>query len=416
MKTIFPYTEVIEKEICHRPEKVFWVGLLSVEGLWLLSHEDQSVIQKALSDRLKMLCPYVTDVYFRIQHYDFIFFIQEEKNETLSFYERWNEDLPKILHGFRQSFLVNGIAHHFIPRFGFSTSCFDNFSIQDWILRAQISVQKAKENPNCTYFFQEKDKILRQEEFYLRSDLCQAINQNEFEVYYQPKINIETNTCVGVEALARWSRPNFGMVSPTVFIPALEKNHLIEDFSKIVLDKICKDIDKIQQIYQVKIPVSFNLSMNQIDTEIKCRYFEGMMADVQRRYSEIQFDVELTENLLVNDFKKCSQLIKNLKTMGITCSLDDFGTGFSSLNYLQYLSADILKIDKSFIDNLGSSKAYILVESIINLAHKLDFRVVAEGVETQEQWELLKQLKCDDIQGYYISPPLRIQEFSQWLK
>lgn len=248
----------------------------------------------------------------------------------------------------------------------------------------------------------------------LEKEIKRAIKNDEWVLYYQPKLDVSTNKITGVEALIRWNHPERGILSPFEFIEFAEQRGLINQIGDWVLRTACKQVKEWTDIgFQIKISV--NLSAVQLRQE----KFSDFIIDEMNK-AEIkpqQLDLEVTETMLMDNVETAVNTLNRLRTRGISISIDDFGTGYSSLGYLKKLPIDTLKIDRMFImDSTTDNHDKNMVKTIISMAHGLDLLVVAEGVETQEQFDLLKELSCDEIQGYLISKPVDAESFTKLLE
>ncbi|MFC5468271.1 putative bifunctional diguanylate cyclase/phosphodiesterase [Cohnella suwonensis] len=243
----------------------------------------------------------------------------------------------------------------------------------------------------------------------LECDLFKAVENKEWEVYYQPKVSVDEHRIVGVEALIRWNR-NGEAVSPDLFIPLAEKLGLIGHIGQAVMDKAFGFLRLSSMKDRVPIVLSVNLSPYQLMepdfTQSVIRLTEKHGVNPRR----IMF--EITESAYMHHFDKAQNAIRQLKELGYTFSLDDFGVGYSSFQYLSRLDFTELKLDKSFVQSLAHNrKNRVIIRSIIGLAKQLGIAIVVEGVETKEQWKTLKTLNCHSYQGYYFSKPLSAEEW-----
>ncbi|RAK08974.1 diguanylate cyclase (GGDEF)-like protein [Halanaerobium saccharolyticum] len=242
----------------------------------------------------------------------------------------------------------------------------------------------------------------------LKRDLRTAIKKEEFELYYQPKLRCSDHKICGLEALIRWQHPDRGMVSPYKFIKLAEETGLIIEIGDWVLEQAFKQLLKWQQKYEDQISLSVNLSPLELYDEHKIKKIKKLQQQYQINKDLLEF--EITENVLLDNRGDPLQILKQLKRLGFSIALDDFGIGYSSFSYLSRLPIDTLKIDKSFIDQLNDQKNMILIDSIINLSHKMKLEVIAEGIETADQLKTMSDLNCDQIQGYYFYRPLPLSE------
>lgn len=408
-----PYHQWMERRMDGVPVENLWAGLLAVEGLWLLPPDQQIALQDDISRRLKTALGDLGDLCFRMQHYDFLFVLNAQHLSR--------EDIgglaQKISNCFNEPFVLDGLVHHILPHIGMASAEFENFTIRDWITHTQWAMQEAREKHIPHHVFSVEDKHNKSEQYRLQSDLKQALQHNAFDLNYQPKVDLQSGVCVGAEALARWERPHYGSVSPSVFIPALENSNLIVNFGKCMLKNLTHQLQAWRSNNFPMVRISFNVSAVQFNNdEAGLSSFERLLRETVTNNPDILLDVELTEGTLMNDLKRSLEIIHNMKSMGATCSIDDFGKGFSSLSYLKTLPVDCLKIDKMFVDDLCESpQTEAIVSAIIFMAHQLNLVVVAEGVETEQQYEKLRKMGCDQAQGFYIAKPMSANDFSNWL-
>ena len=239
----------------------------------------------------------------------------------------------------------------------------------------------------------------------LENKLKTAIRNERFILYYQPQYYTSTKKLRGVEALIRWQDEDNKFISPALFIPMAEKNGTIVPIGKWVVEQSIKQY----AIWRSQFGFPFVMSINISALQYKEDDFVESVVEVMERYkvSPSEIELEITESVLIDDFEEVYEKLKALRSYGIRISLDDFGTGFSSLSYLKKLPIDTLKIDKSFIDTvLTDSSSRVIMESIVNMVKALGFESIAEGVEQMEQYEYLQSIGCNVIQGYLFSKPL----------
>ena len=246
------------------------------------------------------------------------------------------------------------------------------------------------------------------------SRLRQALAQDEFELNFQPQVNLKTGQITGAEVLLRWHSPT-GTVSPAVFIPAAEENDLIGEIGDWVLHNACQQLGRwhTQEIFALTLAI--NLSAKQLQQP----NFQQQLIQTVEQYgiSPALIDLELTESVLITQPDSVSRLLKDLQQVGFSVAIDDFGTGYSSLGYLHQLPVNILKIDKCFVRNLDKNMGnMVIVKAIVDMAHGLNVNTIAEGVETAEELAVLQQFDCEAMQGYLYSPPLSVDAFEQLLQ
>lgn len=249
----------------------------------------------------------------------------------------------------------------------------------------------------------------------MEEEILTAIKNNEFIIYLQPKFDTITENVVGAEALIR-KQINGEIISPDKFIPRYEKTGIITILDMYVLSEVCKLQNKWKNLNFQLIPISINESRHHLKNKNHFRELE----DIVKKYNANTnlIELEMTETTIVEDMKMAKKAAETVKKLGFIVSMDDFGTGYSSFNILKDIEIDILKIDKTFFDNLEDNiRAQIIIETIINMCKRLNIKTVAEGIETKGQVDFLKKLKCDMVQGYYFSKPLTIVEFeNKYLK
>lgn len=284
-------------------------------------------------------------------------------------------------------------------------------TVSDFYRIADIAIYEAKSSGrNKSVFYDETmyDRLIQFNT--LEKDFERALENNEFIVHYQPQVTVKTKKTHSVEALVRWEHPEKGMLFPNYFIEYAEKSGLISKLGDLVLKSACEQVVKWMNDGMVDIQVAINISKRQIiDNDFVLRSI-GIIEEAGLSPQNIEF--EITESMLTVDSVDTINKLNQLRDYGIRISLDDFGTGYSSFNSLHELPIQILKIDKGLIDNiLKSNETMIMLESIIDLAHKLRLEVVAEGVENEEEVRILESLNCDMIQGFFYSKPLHPDKF-----
>jgi EAL domain-containing protein (putative c-di-GMP-specific phosphodiesterase class I) len=244
----------------------------------------------------------------------------------------------------------------------------------------------------------------------LESGLRKALDNNELIVFYQPLIDLSTNKLVGMEALLRWHHPEKGMISPGDFIPLAEETGLIEPIGDWVLRAACKQNKKWQDAGYPAVKVSVNMSARQFSKKNLVENISNILAETGLKPEHL--GIEITESVIMQDVKSTISKLQKLHNMGVSLAIDDFGTGYSSLSYLKLFPINDLKIDRSFVFNIttDSTDAAIAL-SVIVLAHSKNLNVVAEGVETMEQLEVLRKQGCDIVQGFLFSRPISAEEF-----
>ncbi|MBI3711461.1 MAG: EAL domain-containing protein [Burkholderiales bacterium] len=273
----------------------------------------------------------------------------------------------------------------------------------------------AKELGRNNYQFFTSDLMIRaQHRYTLERNLRRALVDDEFLIYYQPKISLSNDRIVGAEALVRWNMPEIGVVEPNEFIPFAEEIGLVVPIGRWVLTKACEQTQLWRQQFHIDFKISVNISPKQFQDPKLPQFILDVLLETGLPAHALQ--LEITEGLLMVEAEHLSSVFDSIKKLGVSISLDDFGTGFSSLSYLQRFPIDNLKIDRSFIREIPENQdSVVLTKAIIAMSSALGMSVTAEGVEKIEQLAFLKEAGCDEIQGFYYSKPVSTEDFTQLL-
>lgn len=333
--------------------------------------------------------------------------------ETRSEAEKFTFD---VLNSFRDEFEIRNSALHISFSIGIALYPNHGNNLEELIKCADISMYKAKEQGKNRYVIY--DTAMNKEfseRMIIEKHLHSAMENNEFEVYYQPQLDLQTQKVTGIEALLRWNNAELGNVSPLKFIKIAEDTHFIIPLGEWVLDQACIFMKKLQENGFTDLTISVNISTLQLlqfdFTEKVCEILES------HKLNPECIELEITETILIESFATAYKKLNKLRNMGIKIALDDFGKGYSSLNYLKQLPISTLKIDKSFIDNVSIDREdRTITRHIITLGRSLGMSVIAEGVEHNEQLEYLKKYHCDKIQGYLFSKPLPAENVEKLLQ
>ena len=245
----------------------------------------------------------------------------------------------------------------------------------------------------------------------LLSSFKKAIDEAQFSLVYQPKVELKTNKLIGIEALIRWEHPELGNISPAEFIPLAEKNGYINAIGDWVLNKAINDVKQLDR----NIILNVNISSRQLLEDSFIVKIQQVLEATQ--YPSEYLNLEITESVAILDVEMTIKILNELKKTGVNISLDDFGTGYSSLSYLTRLPIDCLKIDKSFLYEIEIEESKeAIIKSIITVAHNLNMKVIAEGIETEQQLDILRSLDCDEGQGYLFSRPVPLEEIRKFMR
>jgi diguanylate cyclase (GGDEF)-like protein/PAS domain S-box-containing protein len=346
-----------------------------------------------------------TDFIARLGGDEFIILVDE--------YENINQIhvlCDKIIKSLAEKFTIKGNKFKIGCSIGIAIYDNDGKKQTELLKNADTAMHKSKQNGKnrFTFYTQEmNDELKRKIE--LENGLKNALITGEFEVYYQPKISLKTDKIIGAEALIRWNNAILGVVPPNDFIPFAEEIGLIGEIGDFVLEDVFKNINTIKK-YNDDLVVSINISSIQLQEKHFVKKIKKLLNQSDCNTKNIEF--EITETIIMTNVDDTIQKLLAIKELGISISIDDFGTGYSSMNYLHKLPIDIIKIDKSFIENIfGKEDSTILINAIVSLSKALNLKTVAEGVEEKFQKEHLKKIDCDIMQGYLFSKPLVFKDF-----
>ncbi|HYD59611.1 MAG TPA: EAL domain-containing protein [Noviherbaspirillum sp.] len=375
-----------------------------------LGHAVGDELLKVVAARLKS-CMRAADTVARQGGDEFVIVLSNQKNV-----EAVTDTIRRIIAVVAEPSTVSGLELHVTCSVGISVYPADGHDAEMLLRNADSAMYKAKElgRNNFEYFAAEMNMHATQRLETLNS-LRHAVANNEFVLQYQPKIDLASGGVVGAEALLRWHSPVRGMVQPGLFIPLAEESGLIIEIGAWVLRTACAQNVAWQRAGYPSIPISVNLSPRQLAREDIVDLVAGVLREtgLEPRYLEL----EITETVVMSDVDKSLVTLKRLKELGVKISIDDFGTGYSSLNYLKRFPVDTLKIDRSFVSDVATDQDdAAIVKAVISLAHILNLRVVAEGVEVDEQRRFLLENGCDEVQGYHFGRPVPFDAFARaWL-
>ena len=291
----------------------------------------------------------------------------------------------------------------------------DGMEIKTLLKNSDLAMYRAKEKGRNTFqLYTPAMNFKAMERLAVEKNLRKALDREEFELYYQPKINLKSGRIAGMEALIRWDSPELGLVMPQQFISIAEETRLIIQMGHWVLVTACQQARMWQEAGLPQLPVSVNLSVIQFT-------HPNLVSEISKVLSQAKFppdylELEITESVLMQDTTLAVSILNKLSERGIKISIDDFGTGFSSLNYIKNLPLDSLKIDQTFVKDFNLQTNAAITKAVVTLAQSLNMKTVAEGVETKEQRKFLTELNCDEAQGYLFSKPLSRDEMGELLR
>ena len=321
----------------------------------------------------------------------------------------------KIINCFQEPFHLENQDYFLTTSVGVAVYPADGQTPDMLIKNADIAMYKAKENGKNQYLFcTPVMKDVANETMELSTNLYRAIEKNELELYYQPQLSCHNNQIMGVEALIRWRHPVMGLISPAKFIPIAEKTGLILPIGEWVLRTACQQNKKWQEQGLPKIRMGVNLSLRQFHNNDLLNLVESVLKET--KLAPQYLELEITETIAMKEKSYIINTLNAFRQIGVSIAIDDFGTEYSSLSYLKHLPVDRLKVAMQFIRGIGiDHKDEALAKGIIVLAKSIGMNVIAEGVETKEQLEFLKNHNCDEIQGYYFFKPLIEAEMTKLL-
>jgi len=312
-----------------------------------------------------------------------------------------------------QPFTIRGLTIHIEASIGIASFPAHGADVEALVQRADVAMYQAKDSRAGHEIYAPERDLHSRDRLSLLGDLKGAIEKGELELHYQPKVDLRTLRVTGVEALVRWRHPERGLLGPMEFIPLAEQTALMRPLTLHVLDTALRQC-KLWRDAGLCLTVAVNLSVPNL---LDIRLAEDVRSLLERwQIPPDQLNLEVTENIVLADPVRVIEVLGELKRLGISLSLDDFGTGSSSLSYLKRLPVDELKIDRSFVMAMEESEAdEVIVRSTTELAQRLGLRVVAEGVETEAAWEHLTRAGCEEAQGFFVQRPVPPAELGEWI-
>lgn len=323
----------------------------------------------------------------------------------------------EILNTFAQSFIINN--HEIFISLSIGIACYprDSNKLEELLQKSNLTMKRVKQRGGMSFDFYSVliQKTLVSNCLDLEADLRHALKRNELQVYYQPQVSLKTGKVVGAEALVRWLHPKRGSVSPGIFIPIAEETGVIESIGEWVLRTACQQYKTWQESGLFLMKIAVNLSGRQFNQKDLTLWLDRILQEIG--FDSKSLELELTESILVENPAVSVLKLRGIKALGVKIAIDDFGTGYSSFSYLQQFPFDVLKIDQCFVASIDrNSKNAEITKAIISLAHHLNLMVVAEGVETQEEFSFLQQHNCDEMQGFLFSRPIQASEFENLVR
>jgi len=367
-----------------------------------LGHDTGDELLKLVAERLNSAVR-DGDTVSRLGGDEFILILNDQPGP-----ERIFHAMQRIIDNLAEPIVIDGHELFVTCSAGISIYPQDGNDVETLLKNADTAMYRAKDHGRNNFQFYTAEMNERvNERLAVENSLRRAIERNEFLLHYQPRIDLASGMIVGMEALLRWQHPEWGLVAPDRFIPLAEEIGLIVPIGEWVLRTACAQNCAWQDAGLPPVTVSVNLSARQFKQEDLPKSVARILGETRLRAEYLE--MELTESMVLHNAEAAIQTLKQLKALGVQLSIDDFGTGYSSLSYLTSLPIDGLKIDQSFVRSItqsGNGNGTVLARAIISLGHSLSLRVIAEGVENDEQLKFLEQYRCDEVQGFHFSKPL----------
>lgn len=396
-------------------QKMVAVMVLGIDDFTGMSHalerEQCNLLLRAVAQRLTS-CVAQTDILAHLNADEFAIARQE-----IPSFESIIKLSQLLLITLNKPFLIQGNHIRLTASVGITINQPDGILDLDQLLQqAHIALYQAKQQGRSQYqFYSPEINTQLQERLALENELHGALERKEIVVYYQPIINLQTGKMTAVEALVRWQHPTRGLISPAKFIPIAEANGLIEKIGEWVLRTACMQNRAWQLAGLPPIRMSVNLSARQFEQASLVELINQIMQESGLHPSYLE--LEVTESFLMTDINHSTKVLKQLRELGVWLALDDFGTGYSSLNYLKRFPVNMLKIDRSFVQDVASNPdSAAVTDAIIALAKSLQLKITAEGIEDQQQRNYLQQRGCHEGQGYYFGVPVPAEKITELLQ
>lgn len=375
-----------------------------------LGHDAGDQLLQVVAQRLKD-CVRENDTVARLGGDEFTIILEDmtRREDAVSIAQNIIDEMAKslVLSG-KELFISTSIGIAIYPNDGQSSELL--------VKHADMALYSAKEKGRSNYqFFENKMNKIVAKRMAMVNLLRKALDEGQFELHYQPQINLQTQRLCGVEALIRWQHPELGLLPPNDFIPLLEETGLIIPVGEWVLHSACRQFDSWQAAGISPVRMAVNMSVRQF-RQLQLTEIIKSALDKTTMYPQ-HLQLEVTESLLLSNVENTINTLCELHDIGINITIDDFGTGYSSLNYLRRFPFDTLKVDRSFVQDISTNtKGVAIIPAIIALAHNLGLKVVAEGVEHEKELLFLSEQECDEVQGFLFARPMPADECETWIR
>ena len=374
-----------------------------------LGYEAGNILLREVSVRLN-ICVYRYGVVARLASDEYAIFLHKVKHR-----DEVSDIAKKIMEVLEEPYSIRGCSSYLSASVGICFYPQDAKKAADLLSCADIATNKVKDQGGKGYrFYTSAMTVQLEERVAIERNMRQGLDNNEFHLHYQPQIELNSGRLVGVEALLRWNSAERGAVSPADFIPLAEDTGFIIPLSEWVIERACSEIKNWHAQGYPKIRVAINISARQFHEEELPRLIKSVLNRYQLAADYIE--LEITETTIIQDIDRALESLAVLKNLGVNIALDDFGTGYSSLSYLNQFKTDYLKIDQSFIRQLPQDRnSFAIVSAIIAMSERLGIKTIAEGVESLDQYNLLREVGCNFAQGFYMGRPMPLERLRDWL-
>ena len=364
---------------------------------------------KAISYKLNQFITKINGRLFRLGGDEFIVVVEKEN------YSKPFKNLPEVIKNvLNETIYVNDLDIKMSASIGASLYPENGADSHELLRCADVAMYYTKSNDSQSCWYDVENDVNSPQRLTLKSELDIAIENEQLRLYFQPKVNIQTQEVVGFEALVRWQHPKLGLLLPDEFLPLIEMTEMIHDLTDWVLKNAINSLIILRN-NGFSLPIAINVSArNILNSNLSDAIQERLL---ESKIEPSLLEIEITETALITNMQQASKSLNKLDTFGVSIAIDDFGTGFSSLSHIANLPLDTIKIDPVFIEGMIKTKSdFVIVNLIINLAKSLSLNVVAEGVENQETFDALEKLQCNHVQGFFIAKPMELTELQSWLE
>ncbi|HYD59977.1 MAG TPA: EAL domain-containing protein [Noviherbaspirillum sp.] len=367
-----------------------------------MGHDVGDQLLKIVAERLSA-CVRDSDTVARLGGDEFVLVLYDQANEDITYHA-----MQRVLSSISQPMEIAGREMTITCSIGFAVYPQDGRDAETLIKNADTAMYRAKELGRDNFQFYTADLHTRiNERLAMEAGLRRALQQDEFELHYQPRVDLASGKITALEALIRWNHPELGQIEPRRFVPLAEELGLIHRIGEWVLRESCRQQAAWQRAGVADLPISVNISAAQFLQKDFTQMIADILLDTPLESSRLE--LEITESLSMQDPEATIRLLRELKDMGVRVTIDDFGTGYSNLNYMKQFPVDIIKLDQSFVQDIVRNPEDLAISNaVISMAHSLHLKVTAEGVESATQLALLADHGCDEMQGFYFSAPLPV--------